>query len=323
MRIVPHGMDRTNMTDRWTKRAAVPLAGALILWATGCQTPAARPSRDGRTGSSSSDVGDIAAAARPLLTLDPHAVWTEHFNLLVARGPAAIAWLMEQPAMTRPAPPDDLRVLLHTSLIRLLAAPASQPPALSATCYETTLGLLHFDLKASGQRLGTVVWTDDAPPRTWHDLYPADFDHVAAATIDLEADRRALRDWWQAQPRRGASVAVAPRLEPRAAYLWRILSRRIADRWDYQPEPRAVLCAAGPRGPALLELPTRDYNLVRAACVWLGSRGGPGVQQQLIELVACPLPTVAHNARFALGYSPDERIRAVVKRYADPGEGHP
>jgi len=30
---------------------------------------------------------------------------------------------------------------------------------------------------------------------------------------------------------------------------------------------------------------------------------------------------VAHNARFALGYSPDERIRAVVKSYADGDEG--
>lgn len=299
----------------------MPLVGVLTLLATGCQTPAARPSREDRGGPSSSQVEDIAAAARPLLSLDPHAVWTEHFNRLVAHGPAAIAWLMEQPAMTRPAPPDDLRVLLHTSLIRQLAAPASQPPALSATCFETTLGLLHFDLKANGRRLGTVVWTDDSPPRTWHDLYPADFDHIAAATIDLEADRRALRAWWEAQTQRGASVAVAPRLEPRAAYLWRILSRRIADRWDYQPELRAVLCAAGPRGPALLELPTRDYNLVRAACVWLGSRREPVVQRQLIELVACPLPTVAHNARFALGYSPDERIRAVVKSYADGDEG--
>lgn len=311
------------MTDRWTKRGAVPLVGALILWATGCQTPGVRPSREDRRETSSSKVADIAAAARPLLTLDPHAVWTDHFNRLVALGPAAIAWLMEQPAMIQPAAPDDLRVLLHTSLIRLLADPTSRPPTLSATCFETALGLLHFDLRANGRRLGTVVWTDDAPPRTWHDLYPADFDHVAAATIDLEADRRALRDWWQAAPQRGASVAVAPRLGPRAAYLWRILSRRLADRWDYQPELRAVLCAAQPRGPALLELPTRDYNLVRAACVWLGSRGEPEVQRQLIELVACPLPTVAHNARFALGYSPDERIRAVVKRYADPGEGRP
>lgn len=311
------------MTDRWTEYVAVPLAGALILLATGCQTPPARPSPAGPRAPSSSRVGDIAAAARPLLTLDPDAVWTDHFNRLVAQGPAAIAWLMEQPAMIRTAAPDDLRVLLHTSLIRLLADPASGPPALSATCFETTLGLLHFDLKAGGRRLGTVVWTEESPPRAWHDLYPADFDHAAAAAIDLEADRRALRDWWQAQPRRGASIAVAPRLEPRAAYLWRILSRRLADRWDYQPELRAALCAAGPRGPALVELSTRDYNLVRAACVWLGSRGEAEVQRQLIELVACPLPTVAHNARFALGYSPDERIRAVVKRYAGPDDGHP
>lgn len=311
------------MTDRRTRRGAVPLVAALILSATGCQTPGVRPSREDRGRTPSSQVADIAAAARPLLTLDPDAVWTDHFNRLVAQGPAAIAWLMEQPAMIRPAAPDDLRVLLHTSLIRLLADPTSRPPALSATCFETTLGLLHFDLHADGRRLGTVVWTNDAPPRTWHDLYPADFDHAAAATIDLEADRRALRDWWPAQPQRGASVAVAPRLEPRAAYLWRILSRRIADRWDYQPELRAVLCAAGPRGPALLELPTRDYNIVRAACVWLGSRSEPEVQRQLIELVACPLPTVAHNARFALGYSPDERIRAVVKRYADPDDQRP
>ena len=89
------------MTDRWMKRGAVPLVGALILWATGCQTPGVRPSREDRRETSSSKVADIAAAARPLLTLDPHAVWTDHFNRLVAQGPAAIAWLMEQPEIGR------------------------------------------------------------------------------------------------------------------------------------------------------------------------------------------------------------------------------
>lgn len=305
------------MANWWTKRVVVLLGvGGLLI--TGCQTPAARPS-----AAQPQSQADIAAAARPLLTLDPDAVWTDHFNRLVACGPVAIAWLMEQPAMTRPAAPDDLRVLLHTSLVRLLADPASQPPPLSATCFETTLGLLYFDVKANGRRLGTVVWAEAVPPRAWHDLYPADFDHAAAATIDLEADRRALRDWWQAQRRHSTPSADTRPLAPRAAHLWRILSRRLADRWDYQPELRAVLCAAGPRGPALLELPTRDYNLVRAACVWLGSRGEADVQRQLIELVACPLPTVAHNARFALGYSPDERIRAVLRRYTRPDEEGP
>ena len=98
--------------------------------------------------------------------------------------------------------------------------------------------------------------------------------------------------------------------------MWRLLARRYADQWDYAPESTAVLCGAPPRGPPLLEIPTEDYNLVRAACVWLGSSSDNAVQERLIELVGNPSPIVAHNARFALRYSPDPRIRAVLERYA-------
>ena len=226
---------------------------------------------------------------------------------------------MRQPTLTQPAAPDNLAVLLHTSLVRLLANPATSPPPLSATCLETTLGLVHFDLKVRGQRVGTVVWPQSARFATWPALYPADFDHAAAAGVDLEADRRALRAWWAAQQDNPAAAVVNRRLEPQNRHLWRLLARRYVDRWEYAPETTIVLCGAPPRGPALLEISTEDYNLVRAACVWLGSSPERVVQDRLIELVGSPSPIVAHNARFALRYSPDARIRAVLGRYEANG----
>lgn len=254
-------------------------------------------------------------AARPILTLDPNAVWTDAFNRLVDVGPAALDYLMNRPEMLQPAAPDDLRVLLHTSLVRLLADRATTPPHLSASCLETTLGLLHFDVKVDGHRIGTIVVTESRLPRTWPELYPADFSHTLAARIDVEADRRALRQWWLAWRNQAGPLATNRRLSPHAANLWRLLARRPADRWEYQPEPGIVLCAAGPRGPTLLDICTFDYNVVRAACVWLGSATDPDVEKQLIELVGSPLPVVAYNARFALRYSADERIQALLRRY--------
>ncbi len=253
---------------------------------------------------------EIATAARPILTLDPDAVWTDAYNRLAAFGPDAIDYLMRQPAITQPAAPDDLQVLLHTSLIGLLADPATAPH-LSATCLETTLEVLHFDLKVGRRTLGAVAQLTRAPPRAWHELYPTDFEHFLAAQIDLEADRRALCAWWATH--RDVPYARRP-LQPRADHLWPLLARRQADAWQYEPAPRAVLCTADPHS-TLLEVPTWDYNLVRAACVWLGVSSTPGVQDRLIELVASPLPTVARNARFALHHASDERIRAAIERY--------
>lgn len=297
-------------------RAAVRRLGRLVTLAltsclvSGCLAPG--PARTPRQQS-------VADAARPILTMDPDAVWTDAYNRLVDQGESSIDYLMRQPALTRPAAPDDLQVLLHLSLVRLLADPRSRPPRLSASCLETTLGVLHFDLKAGGQRLGTAVLPLSATPRAWHELYPADFDHAVAASIDLEADRRALRGWWRAARARSSPPVTAPRLRPSAGWLWRLLPRRLADRWEYQPEPRALHCVLPVRDRALIDMPTRDYNLVRAACIWLGASSEPNVQRQLIELVASPSPIVAHNARFALHYSPDERIRSVLKRYAGAG----
>ena len=255
----------------------------------------------------------IMAAAYPILAMDSEAVWTLHYNELVDFGPESIACLMRQPIMNRPAAPDDLAVMLHNSLVRLLASRTVGVPKLTATCLETTLDILHYDLKADGRRLGETVLTTDTPPHEWHSLYPLDFDHSAAAGVDVERDRVALRSWWRESSRE--SVAVSRRLAPTAAGLWGMLGRRWADRWEYQPEPRAILCCSEPRGQTLLFLATRDYNLTRAACVWLGAQGGPDVRSRLIDLIASPSPIVAHNARFALRYSPDERIRALLEQY--------
>ncbi len=257
----------------------------------------------------------VAAAARPLLTLDPNAVWTEAYNDLAALGPDALDHLMNQPALTRPAAPDDLAVLVHTSLARLLADPATQPPRLTATCFEITHDLLHFDLKVRGQPLGELALSAAARPHTWLELYPAGFDHARAAQVDLEADRRALRAWWLARRSTTDASITTRRLTPRSTDLWSLLARRYADRWLYQPELRAVLCAAGRQEPTLLRIPTVDYNLVRAACIWLGRSDDPASRGQLIELLAHPSRIVAHNARFALSFCSAERIRALLSKY--------
>ncbi len=255
------------------------------------------------------------AVARPILDLDPDAVWTDRFNQLVALGPPAIEALMRTPDLTRPAAPDNLRVFICVSLVRLLANPDTQPPRLTATCLVTTYDLLYFDVRVSGQPLGPIVLADRAPPPSWLDLFPAEFRHDRAAAIDLEADRQALRAWW-AEHRGGArSLVTARPLAPREEELWPLLARRPAARWVFELDDRVVPCALGGRDePALLRLRTYDYNLVRAACIWLGSRGTPAAQQRLVTLVGSPVPVIAENARFALRFSPEPRIRALIER---------
>lgn len=282
------------------------LPGTLALLLSGCLAPGQAVTPADRA---------VADAAAPLLQLDPDAVWTEHYNRLVELGPRSIAWLMRQPALTHPAGPDRLDTLLHASLVRLLANPNCAPD-LSASAYEMTFDVLHFDPKVNGRRIGTVVLTERHPPASWLALYPADFDHDLAARVDLEADRQALQNWWQAHRDQSTSVMRTRPLQPRATHLWRLLGRRPADRWRYQPDPRPLRCSSPPRAPTLLDLPVYDYNLVRAVCVWLGTRGEPDIQGRLIELVAHAVPNVAHNARFALRYAPDPRIRQVLERFA-------
>jgi hypothetical protein len=280
-------------------------AGALVGALAGCIAPGAQRSPRLR---------EAEAAARPLLEMRPDANWTACYNRLLELGPAGVDYVVTRPIMHRPAAPDDLRVMLHTSLLRLLANPVGAP-RLSINCFETTLDVLHFDPKVRGRRLGEVRLPTTRLPRVWHDLYPADFDHALAVEIDVEADRRAMLGWWQAQRGEPATLLAGRRLQPQAKYLWAILFRRYADVWTYEPTPEIFLCALPPTGSALLRGETYDYNFVRAVCIWLATSQAPGVQSELIELVAHPSPIVAYNARFALQHSADPRIRQLLERY--------
>jgi hypothetical protein len=279
----------------------------------GCAAPGL--SRAGRQS-------DAAAAARPLVELWPDANWTDCYNRLIELGPASVDYLIARPSMRRAAAPDALRVMLHTSLLRLLADPATAP-RLSVNCYETTLDVLHFNPKVRGRALGTVRMPREHAPVAWHDLYPVDFDQALAGEIDVEADRRTMLSWWRARRAEPATAFARRRLHPRNEHLWPVLSRRYADVWTYEARPGVFLCSWPPGRAALLRGVTYDYNLVRAASIWLGMSELPDARDKLIELVAHPSDVVAHNARFALRHSGDPRIREVLERYKQPDAGSP
>lgn len=291
------------------------LAGALILCAAGgCATPARVLTPLERR---------IAAVARPILEMNPDANWTERYNRLLDLAPASVVYLAEHPRMRSRCAPDDLRVMLHTGLLRLLVDPASAP-RLSVNCFERNLDLLHFDMKVRGRPLGKAYVAPGSLPMRWHDLYPGDFDARAAAAIDVDADRRAMRRWWL--ERRGSTLILPRRkLRPRPKWLWHVLARRRADAWTYMPEPVALLCAAGEPQPGrhapryrsrtLLYERSADYNLVRAVCVALGRSRDPLVRGRLIDLVGHPVDIVSYNARLALTYSRDPRIRELLDRF--------
>ena len=259
---------------------------------------------------------EIELAARPLLEMQPDANWTACYNRLLELGPASIDYIASQPVMRQVAAPDDLRVMLHTSLLRLLANPAEAPP-LSVNGFETTLDLLHFDPKVCGRRLGEVRLLTERLPASWLDLYPTEFDHGLAGAIDVEADRQAMLRWWEAHRGEPHTLLRKRPLQPRAEYVWNVLTRRYADLWVYEVRPETRLCVYPPNSSALLRGRTRDYNLVRAACIWLASSRSSDVQRDLIELVAHPSPIVAYNARFALVRSWDPAIREVLKRHEE------
>jgi hypothetical protein len=208
--------------------------------------------------------------------------------------------------------------MLHTGLIRLLANPATAP-RLSVNCFETTLDVLHFDIKVRGKRPGTVVMPFPRRPHAWHELYPLDFDHAVAGAIDVEGDRQRMLQWWREYAGEPAMLAGGRRFRPKSDRLWRLLSRGYADRWSYMPDRQVVLCADGQADPALLQGVTHDYNLVRAVCAFLGSRGDADGQDRLIQIVAGPSAVLSYNALFALSFSRDVRIRELIERYKKTG----
>ncbi len=264
----------------------------------------------------------IEQALRPLLALDPDANWTVAFNGLLPLGPDVLDVLAGHAVMRRVAAPDDLRVMVHTSLMRaLVGVPGA--PRLSVSCYETTLDVLHFDIKVGGRPLGEIHQRSRHPPAAWHELYPAGFDHALAARIDVEADRLAMMRWWEAHRAEADAIIMRSPLRPRVANLWPLLGRRCADAWGYDPLPAAVLCSDVPLEAALFRERTYDYNLVRAACIWLVTCAAPEVERGLIDRVASDSPIVAHNARFALRRSPDPRIREVIRRHEDRAPAPP
>ena len=295
---------RTRAAGMTGQRATI---GCLVMMiaAGGCVGPGRMLTPRERT---------VAAAARPILTLDANANWTECYNLLLDLAPTSVSYLASRPVMRRPVPPGDLSTAVHLSLLRLLANPATAP-RLSLNTLETTGDVLHLDPNVRGRRLGPVYLAPGPQPQSLFALYPSDFDHAVAARIDLEADRQALRRWWLEHAGQPSTLASSRRLEPRPDSLWRLLGRRRADRWTYAPEPAATLCADTGRGSSLLWLEARDYNLVRAACVLLGSSGDEQTRERLIELVGHPFAVVAHNARFALRFAADPRIRALIERF--------
>ncbi len=292
--------------DRTAVKRAAPIGWLVLVFAaSGCApaqralTPQQHAARD---------------AAGAILELNPLANWTDCFNRLVATGPAALDWLMDQPPVAAPVAPDDLRAMVHHSLIRLLADPRGAP-RLSIQCLDTTGGLLSFEPKVRGRSLGPVHQPAPQAPRRWHDLYPAEFDHRLAGEVNAEDDRRALRDWYRSGPRGGPSRWGATPLTPKFEHVVPMLSRRYADLWSFDPHDAITLCGGAVDPPAMISQTTYDYNVVRSACVWLGTTSRDQQQMQLIELLASSNETVAHNVRFALQFCPDPRIREVLDRY--------
>lgn len=289
-------------TSTWRLKIAALIAMQLSL--AGCVNSEGRVAPRDRI---------IAAAAEPLLRLEADAVWTDAYNRLLEHGSDSIHWLLRQPAMRNQASPDDLDTLLHTSLIRILAGRSG--PELRFRAYETTLDLLYFDPRVDGRPLGEICIPPNAVLTQWHDAFPHRIDRGLARQIDAEAERQTVLAWWANG--NSAPIAPPPPLAPDPERLWPLLTRRLADVWQYDVDRRPVLVSAGGQrgGNALLEIPTRDYNLVRAACIWLGTRGDEPTQRRLMDLINNPRVVVSHNALFALRFSPDPRVRETIERY--------
>jgi hypothetical protein len=260
----------------------------------------------------------VASAAAPLLALVPDADWTASYNQLIDLGPRSVRWLVEHPRMQRRSAPDDLRLMVHLSLLNMLAHPATKP-RLTIHAFETRDGVLFFEPKVAARGVGQVHLLTAMPPVSWLDLYPADFDHALAKHVDLEGDRQAMLAWYALRADQPDQLATWMQLAPQLDTLWRVLSERPADRWTYSPEARTIRVAWRQDASPLFDVPTYDYNLVRAACIQLGMSEDAGVQSALIEAVTHPSGVVAHNARFALQFSPDPAIRRLIEGYDDRG----
>jgi hypothetical protein len=268
---------------------------------------------------------EIESAARPILALDPDVEWNARFNRLIEFGGEAIDYLVSQPALQHRAAPDDLETLLHTSLIRLLGGRGA--PALTLNCYETTLDLLHFDPRVDGRPLGEICIPVGMTPTAWHDVYPHRVARQLVQRVDAEADRQAIVEWWRQARQRGQTSASGRELRPQLADVAPVLSRRYADVWVYETDRKAVLvsnpAAQLVPGTALMQVATTDYNLVRAACIWLGTRTDDAAQQRLIELIGDESPITVHNALFSLRFSRDPRIRQTIQRYNSAAQRAP
>lgn len=257
----------------------------------------------------------VVVAAAPLLGLDPDADWTASYNRLIALGPKSVAWLAEDLRRQATNDSDDLRLLLSTSLLHLIAYPARRP-GLSVQAFETRDGVLFFEPKVAGRSIGHVHMLRPMAPRRWQDLYPADFNHRLAAAVDLAGDREAMLAWYALMQAQEAPLATTLPLSPMLDRLWPALGAAPADRWSYVPATGQIRRVAwSPQAAPLFEVTTYDYNFVRAACIQLGQATDPAIQAALIDCLASPVPVVAHNARFALTFSPDPAVQRVLRRY--------
>lgn len=275
----------------------------------------------------------IQESARPLLELDPDANWTACYNRLIDAGPRVIDQLVHDPVMQTPAGADDLEVALRSSLVRILAPPDGAP-RLSLICYETAYDLLHLAPKIYGRSPGEPRMVTGARPADWRGLYLDEFNLSLAVHVDVDADRRAILAWWEQRRDDPQRWITRRKLSPRGEQVLALLSRRRADVWTYQPGDEALILCSTSAGaarrpwlapqrrfllneepPGSWSVAAYDYNVVRAACIWLGQSDDLALRGRLIEAVGSESPVESYNARFALGFCPDPRIRAIVERY--------
>lgn len=298
---------------------------------------------------------DVHEAADPILRFDPNANWTRCFNRLVELGPDALFVLARSPHMVDRCAPDDLGVLMHCSLLRTLIDDGTAPKPITR-CLETVGDLLFFEMKVRGQSLGTPLVSADQIPRRWHDLFPGAVEHSLTDEIDADHERSTLCAWLGSR-RQPGGVRITRRLVPQVESLWTALAVRYADVWEFEVHPAPLRCrstAAGSRTvvvedvstrgsrwaarppppsetesafrlaaqdlppPPLLRIFTSDYNRARAACIWLGQSNDGELLEGIIARLDHPSSIVAYNARFALQFSPNLRIREALERYNRP-----